>query len=98
MVFQTFIFSDGFVWVEHDSDFGAHGSCWEILSEGDSDSTEVSVSLDNSTPVNSESGVVDGVLCSEDVCDSLSEIESSSGQVVAVLDGNQSLTTVLGSS
>ena len=97
-MWSNHIFSYGFVWVEHDSDFGAHGSWWEVLSEGDSDSTEVSVGLDNSTPVNSESGVVHGVLSSEDVCDSLSEIESSSGQIVAVLDGNQSLTTVLSSS
>ena len=85
-----------FVWVEHDSNFGTHGSWWQVSLEVDSDGSHVSVSVDNGTPMNSEFGVVDGVLSSEDVSDSSSKIESGSGFIVAVLDCDQCLTTVLG--
>ena len=96
MCFRTSNYSHGSVWVEHDSHLGAHGSWWQVSSERDSDGSVVSVSVDDSTPVNSESGVVHGVLCSEDVRDSSSEIEPGPSFVVAVLDGNQCLCTVLG--
>ena len=94
--FRTSNYSHGFVWVEHDSHLSSHGSWWQVLSEVDSDGSMVSMGVDAGTPVNSESGVVHGVLSSEDVSDSSSKIESGSGFIVAVLDCNQCLTTVLG--
>ena len=56
----------------------------------------VSMSVDDGAPVNSEFGVVHGVLSSEDVRDSSSKIEPGAGFIVAVLDCNQCLSTVLG--
>ena len=83
------------VWVEHDSDFGTHGSWWQVSLEVDSYGSLMSVGVDNSTPMNSEFGVVDGVLGSEDISDSSSEVESGTSLIWAVLDGNQSLAFVL---
>ena len=97
-VIRTSNYSHGFVWVKHDSNLGAHGSWWQVLLEVNSDSSVVSMCVDDSAPVNSEFGVVHGVLSSEDVRDSSSKIESSSGFIVAVLDCNQSLAFVLGGS
>jgi len=96
MCFRTSNYSHGFVWVEHDSHLGAHGSWWQVSSERDSDGSVVSMCVDDSAPVNSEFGVVHGVLSSEDVRDSSSKIEPGSGFIVAVLDCNQCLATVLG--
>mgnify|MGYP001064751279 FL=1 len=84
-----------FVWVEHDSDFGTHGSWWQVSLEVDSDGSLVTVGVDNSAPVNSEFGVVDGVLSSEDIGDSSSKVESGSSLIWAVLDVDQSLAFVL---
>ena len=84
-----------FVWVEHDSNFGTHGSWWQVSLEVDSDGSHVSVSVDNSTPMNSEFGVVDGVLSSEDVSDSSSEVESGTSLISAVLNVDDSLALVL---
>ena len=84
-----------FVWVEHDSNFGAHGSWWQVFLEVDSDGSGVSVSVDYGTPMNSEFGVVDGVLASEDISDSSSEVESGTGLISAVLNVDDSLALVL---
>tara|TARA_B110000238_G_C15982287_1_gene376543 strand:+ start:385 stop:864 length:480 start_codon:yes stop_codon:yes gene_type:complete len=84
-----------FVWVEHDSNFGAHGSWWQVFLEVDSDGSDVSVSVDDGTPMNSEFGVVDGVLSSEDISDSSSEVESGTSLITAVLDVDDSLALVL---
>ena len=84
-----------FVWIEHESDFGTHGSWWQVSLEVNSDGSVVTVSVDNSTPMNSEFGVVDGVLASEDISDSSSKVESGTSLIWAVLDVNQSLAFVL---
>ena len=83
--------SHGLVWVKHNSDGRSNGSWWKVSQEFGSNSSGVSVSRDDLSPTDSESGVVDSVLCFEDVCNSLSLIESSSGLILAVLDGKESL-------
>ena len=88
--------SDSFVGVEHDSDCGAHGSGWQVLSESNSDAALVSVGVDDLAPVDSESGVVYCVLSLEDVGHSLSEVEFGSGEVHAVLDLDKGLSLSLG--
>ena len=79
------------VWVEHNSDGRSHGGRWEVLGESSSDLSVVSVEVDDSSPSDSISSIVDSVLGLEDVGDSLALVESSTGRVVAVLDGQQSL-------
>jgi hypothetical protein len=79
------------VWVEHDSDGGSHGSCWEVLGETSSDSTVVAVGVDDSAPHNSKSSIVDGVAGLVNVGHSPALVEPGTGDVVAVLDGEQSL-------
>ena len=80
------------VWVEHDSNGSSHGSWWEIFGELDSDTSGMSMSVDDLAPMNSESCVVYGVLCLENIGDPLSEIVSGTVDVTAVLNFNQSLT------
>ena len=87
--------SHGFVWVEHNSDVGAHDLGGEVLLEDSSDDSSVSVGSDNRAPSDSKSGVVDGVLGLIDECHSLAHVEPCAGDVVAVLDGQQSEVSVL---
>jgi len=60
-----------------------------------SDSTLMSVGVNDLSPANSISSVVYGVLCLPDVGHSLSEIPGGSGFIVAVSDGDESLVTIL---
>ena len=83
--------SDGVVWVEHHSEGGTNSSWWEVFGECGSDDSLGTMSVDNLAPDASESGVVDGVLCFPHISDSLSLIESSSSEIVAVLDGEEGL-------
>lgn len=50
--------SDGFVWVEHDSEVGSSSATSEVLGELDSNHTGVSVGGHDGTPLDSISGVV----------------------------------------
>ena len=86
-----------FVWIEHESDFGTHGSWWQVSFEVNSDGSVVTVSVDNSSPMNSEFGVVDGVLASEDISASSSEVEFSSCFISAVFDLNEGFILMLSS-
>lgn len=87
--------SYGFVWVEHDSDIGSHGSWREVSGKASSDHSVVAVSVDDSAPSHSKSGVVHGVLDFENIGDSLAQVPSGAGEVFAVLDVQQGLVTLL---
>ena len=89
--------SHRFVWVEHNSNTATSGMSWQVLGELCSDASDGSVGLDDLTPDDSESSVVYGFMCLEDVSNSLSEIEFGSSQVVTVLDLDQCLIFPLGS-
>ena len=83
------------VWIEHDSNGSSHGSWWEISGELNSNSTGMSVGVNDLSPLNSKSCVVYGVLYLVNVGDPLTKIESGSTNVSAVLNFNQSLTFLL---
>lgn len=85
------VHSNGLVWVEHNSNSGSHGSSSNVLSESASDSTGMTVSVDDFTPAASESGSVDVVLDLVHICNSFSQVPSGTSFVIAVLDGNESL-------
>ena len=83
------------VWVEHDSEGGSHGSWWEVSGKTSSHHTLGTVSIDDSAPLHSESGVVHGVLHFIDISDSLAQVPSGAGEILAVLNGEQCLATLL---
>merc|ERR1740130_2099268 len=83
--------SDGFVWVEHNSDVGTNSASSDVGSELNSDHTGSSVGVHNFTPLNSISGVVSDVLNLENIGNSLSHVPFGVGLGFAVLDFDQSL-------
>lgn len=83
--------SHSFVWVEHDSDCWSHSLWWEVLEETSSNSTVVTVSVDNLSPSGSISSIVDSVSSFIDVANSSSEIESGTSLILAVLNCEESL-------
>lgn len=83
--------SDGFVWVEHNSDVGSNGASGDVLEELNSDHTSGSVGVHNSTPLDSISGVVGDVLDLENIGNSLTHVPLGVSLRLAVLDLNQSL-------
>ena len=83
--------SHSLVWVEHDSNLGSNGSWWHVLGEVNSDLALVTVCLDDGSPHNSISSVVYGVLALENIGNSLTHVPSGTGDIVAVLDSDQSL-------
>lgn len=83
------------VGVEHDSELSTHGLWWKVSSELCSNSSIVSVSLDDSAPDHSEFGVSSCVLGLVDVSDSLSEVEGSILLVINSLDFKESELFIL---
>ena len=81
------ICSDGLIWVKHHSHLSSHSSWGKVFGEVASDSTGISVWSHHLTPLDSVSGVIDGVLYFLNVSNSLSSVELSSSSVFAVLDG-----------
>ena len=90
-------FSDLLVRVEHDSKGGTHGSWWQVLSEGGSDETVVSVAGSDLAP---DAFVVDsGLLVPAlvDVRDTLAMVPSRIRALGNTLNLDKSLGGVLGS-
>ena len=81
--------SGGLVGVEHHSDGGSHGLAGEVLGESNSDGSLVSVSVDNLSPADSNSSVIDSVLGLEHIGDSPAQVKSGSLNILAILDGNK---------
>ena len=79
------------VWVEHNSDLSSHVSSADVLSEGASNSTGVTVGGDDLTPANSESSFIRSVLDLVDMCNSFTHVPSGTGLIIAVLNVNESL-------
>ena len=90
--------SDGLVWVQHHSHLSTHGTWWQVLGEAASNTTGIAMWAHNLTPLNSEPGVIDGVLNFLNVANFLSSIEFGSSSILAVLDMNESLLHVLANS
>ena len=90
--------SDSPVRVQHHSEGSTHGSGREVLGELGSDGAAVAVSLDDSTPNDSESCVVSHVLGLVHVGNALSEVEGGVSLVVDALDLQESELLVLGGS
>ena len=90
--------SNGLVWVEHDSDYTAHGLWWQVLSEAASDGTSITVWAHHFAPLYSESSVIDGGLNFLNVTNFLSCIKLGTGSILTVLHVNQSLVQVLSNS
>ena len=83
--------SNCLVWVEHNSDLTTHGSSSDVLSESASDSTGMSVSIDDLTPAASISCSVHVVLDLVHICNSFTQVKSGTCLVAAVLDVYESL-------
>jgi len=89
--------SDLLVGVQHDSEWAADSSWWEVFSELGTDHAGVSVALDNGAPDALEvvSGL--GVLGSVNVSNALSVVVNARFAVLAALDSDENLTFLLGS-
>ena len=87
--------SDGFVWVEHDSDDGVSGAAGDVLVEFDSNHAGVSVSGHDGAPSHSVSSVVRSGFDLVDIGNSLTKVELGGIDIAAVLDGNKSLVLLL---
>ena len=87
--------SYGSVWVEHDSDVGTSSASSDVLGELDSNHAVVSMGAHDGTPLDSISGVVGGGFNLVDIGNSLTHVELGALEVVAVLDGHQSLVLLL---